>query len=88
MNGQKNLRSFHNFLDFPVPWMWEATKLTNDKYQEGETKPRGDAENEKWSERPKRKLGKAHRRVGCSSYGRKMSDLKIWNAIQGCDSIS
>ena len=24
---------------------------------------------------------------GCSSYGRKMSDLKIWNAIQGCDSI-
>lgn len=64
MNGQKNLRSFHNFLDFPVPWMWEATKLTNDKYQEGETKPRGDAENEKWSKRPKRKLGKAHRRVG------------------------
>ena len=69
MIGQKNLRSFHNFLDFPVSWIQEKepTKRANDKNWQFEMKPTGYAENERpqHSEGNKRKLelGMAHRGV-------------------------
>ena len=71
MIGQKNLRSFHSFLDFPVSWIQEKEKeprkLANDKKWQWETKPTGYVENERTqhSEGTKRKLhlGIAHKRV-------------------------
>ena len=69
MNRQENLRSFHNFVDFPVSWIQETEppKLANDTEWQWERKPKGDTENEKsqGSERYERKLqlGMAERRV-------------------------
>ena len=71
MIGQKNLRSFHSFLDFPVSWIQEKEKeprkLANDKKRQWETKPTGYAKNETphHSEGTKRELhlGMADKRV-------------------------
>ena len=69
MNRQENLRSFHNFVDFPVSWIQEteSTNLLNDTEGQWERKPKGGTENEKSqrSERYKRKLqlGMAQRKV-------------------------
>ena len=60
MIRQKNLRSFHNFFDFPVSWILETepTKLANGKgYTENEKSQQSERHNRKMQ------LGMEHRRV-------------------------